>query len=74
MKNKDTILSIIRHILTFGGGFLVAKGIVSDSALATLIPSVVAAVGAIWGAADEFIAAKRAAKQTDPKQDAPATK
>ncbi|MBC8009959.1 MAG: hypothetical protein H7067_07670 [Burkholderiales bacterium] len=61
MKNKDTILSVIRHVLTFGGGFLVAKGVVSDSALATLIPALVAAVGAVWGAADEFLAARKAA-------------
>ncbi len=66
MKNKDTILSIVRHLLTFGGGFLVAKGLVSDSTLGTLIPSVVAAIGAIWGAADEFIAAKKAAAIARP--------
>jgi hypothetical protein len=66
MKNKDTILSIIRHLLTFGGGFLAAKGVVSNDALATLVPSVVAAIGAIWGAADEFIAARKAAKEAEP--------
>lgn len=66
MKNKDTILSLIRHALTFGGGFLAAKGTISSDALATLIPAVVAAVGAVWGAADEFLAARKAAKETAP--------
>lgn len=61
MKNKDTILSLIRHALTFGGGYLAAKGTISNDALATLIPAIVAAVGAVWGAADEFLAARKAA-------------
>lgn len=57
---KDTILSLIRHGLTFGGGLLAAKGFVSDSTIGTLVPALVAAVGAIWGAADEYLAAKKA--------------
>ena len=58
---KDTILSLLRHALTFGGGFLVAKGLVTETSLGTLIPAVVAAVGAAWGAWDEFTAARKAA-------------
>lgn len=57
---KDTILSLIRHALTFGGGFLVAKGLLADSTLATVIPSVVTAIGALWGAYDEYAAARKA--------------
>lgn len=51
---KNTILSLIRHALTFGGGFLVAKGLVSETTLGTLVPSVLTAIGAIWGAYDEW--------------------
>lgn len=57
--NKDTILSLIRHALTFGGGFLVAKGMLTESSLGTLVPSVAAAIGAIWGAVDEYLAARK---------------
>ena len=57
---KDTILSLIRHGLTFGGGFLAAKGLVSDDTLTALIPAVVTAIGALWGAVDEYLAAKKA--------------
>ncbi|QYM80273.1 hypothetical protein K0B96_06570 [Horticoccus luteus] len=57
---KDTILSLIRHGLTFGGGFLAAKGLITEPTLATLVPAVVAAIGAIWGASDEYLAAKKA--------------
>ena len=60
---KDTILSLLRHALTFGGGFLVAKGLVNETSLGTLIPAVVAAIGAVWGAYDEFAAAKKAAAE-----------
>jgi hypothetical protein len=60
--HKDTILSLIRHALTFGGGIAVGKGLISGDALATLIPAVLAAVGGVWGAADEFLAARAAAK------------
>lgn len=57
---KDTILSLLRHALTFGGGYLVAKGLLNDTTLGTLIPAVVTAVGAVWGAVDEYLAAKKA--------------
>jgi len=58
---KNTILSLIRHGLTFGGGFLAAKGLLSDATLSALIPAVVTAVGAIWGAVDEYRAERAAA-------------
>ena len=69
--HKDTILSLLRHALTFGGGFLVAKGLVSESSLGTLIPSLVAAVGAVWGAFDEFAAAKKAQAVAVPAAPSP---
>lgn len=58
---KNTILSLIRHGLTFGGGFLAAKGLISDETLASIIPVIVTAVGALWGAVDEYLAAKKEA-------------
>lgn len=57
---KDTILSLLRHALTFGGGFLLAKGLLSDATLNAVIPAIVTAVGACWGAVDEYLAAKKA--------------
>jgi hypothetical protein len=62
--NKDTILSLLRHAMTFGGGFLVAKGAISDTTLAQVIPAVVAVVGALWGATDEYLASKKAKPAT----------
>lgn len=56
---KNTVLSLIRHGLTFGGGYLAAKGLIADDTLATLIPALVTAIGAAWGAVDEYLAAKK---------------
>lgn len=55
---KDTILSIIRHILTFAGGLAVAKGIGSEETWVALAGSVPTTVGLIWGAFDEWKASK----------------
>lgn len=44
---KTQILGIIRHVLTFGGGFLVAKGIVDESTVSQVVAAVITVVGAI---------------------------
>jgi hypothetical protein len=46
--NKEQILGIIRHALTFGGGFLVTKGWSDDSTNAELIGGLLAVIGAVW--------------------------
>lgn len=61
--NKDTLLSILRHLLTFGGGFVVAKGYLSESLVTQLIGAVPAAVGWLWGAVDEYRAWKKASAE-----------
>lgn len=57
MKTKDTVLSVVRHALTFLGGLAVAKGWFSTETLGTLVPAVIALAGVVWGAVDEFKAA-----------------
>lgn len=46
--NKDQVLGIIRHALTFVGGFLVMKGLVDETMVTEIIGGVVALVGSIW--------------------------
>lgn len=46
--NKEKVLGIIRHILTFAGGFAVAKGIVDAEYSQEIIGAIVTVVGAIW--------------------------
>ncbi len=48
--NKDQIMGIVRHVLTFGGGFLVAKDWLDAGMLETATGAVVALVGVVWSA------------------------
>jgi hypothetical protein len=57
---NNTIQSIIRHALTFGGGILVTKGLLSEGTVAELAGALSSLVGLIWGAVDEYRAEKAA--------------
>lgn len=45
---KEKVLGIVRHVLTYGGGFLTAQGVASQGELETIIAGVIAIVGAVW--------------------------
>jgi hypothetical protein len=62
---KNTILSLIRHALTFGGGLLVAKGLISEDTTQQLVAAIPTFVGLVWGAVDEFIAERKERKALD---------
>lgn len=47
--NWEQISSILRHILTFGGGFIVAKGWVDAEAMAGIVGAILTIGGAVWG-------------------------
>lgn len=44
----EQISSILRHILTFGGGFVVAKGWISAEALPGIVGALLTIGGGIW--------------------------
>lgn len=46
--NWEQISSILRHILTFGGGFVVAKGWISETLMLELVGAAITVGGAIW--------------------------
>lgn len=46
--NKDQILGIIRHTLTFVGGFLVMKGLVDEAVVTEIVGGTLTLVGTIW--------------------------
>jgi hypothetical protein len=46
---NDSIKSLIRHVLSAAGGFLVAKGIVSADQLPEVVGAVITLVAAAWG-------------------------
>ena len=45
---KDQVLGIIRHILTFAGGFVVAKGLADAALIEEATGAIVTIIGAIW--------------------------
>lgn len=46
--NKDQILGILRHVLTFVGGLIVAKGYADDGTITELIGGLLTVTGAVW--------------------------
>jgi len=46
--NWEQISSILRHVLTFGGGFIVAKGWVSAETMTGLVGAIITIGGAVW--------------------------
>lgn len=46
--NKEQILGILRHVLTFAGGTVVMKGLASDSIVQEIIGAILTLVGGLW--------------------------
>ena len=46
--NKESILGIIRHMLTFGGGFMTQNGMATDDQVTTAVSAAVTLIGVIW--------------------------
>lgn len=54
MNYKNAALSVLRHLLTFGGGAVIANNPHLDqNVVQTAIGGILALVGLIWGAKDE---------------------
>lgn len=45
---KEQILGIVRHALTFVGGILVMKGLVTDATSQEIIGSTISLIGLVW--------------------------
>ena len=50
---KEQIIGVIRHVLTFLGGFLVTKGIVDDATLSQGIGALVSLLGVVLSVVDK---------------------
>lgn len=48
MVTKDFIFSMVRHFLTLGAGWLVARGVADAATVETLVGGVMAALGVGW--------------------------
>jgi len=49
--NKEQVLGLIRHSLTFIGGIVVANGVITESMSADAIGAVMTLIGIIWSVA-----------------------
>jgi hypothetical protein len=45
---REQVLGIVRHILTFGSGIVVAKGLLDEAVAQSIIGGVLALIGTIW--------------------------
>lgn len=54
---KDQVLGLLRHVLTFGGGFMVTNGIFDEAGLSQAIGAVITLAGAVWSILDKKKAA-----------------
>lgn len=50
---KETLLGVIRHILTFGAGFLASSGLIAGADVETAVGAIMALVGLVWSAIDK---------------------
>lgn len=46
--NKEVILGFVRHILTFGGGYVAAKGVIDQAMVNEIIGAMMTLVGVAW--------------------------
>jgi hypothetical protein len=46
--NKERILGVVRHTLTFVGGVLIMKGLIDEVVATEIIGGVITLVGTIW--------------------------
>jgi hypothetical protein len=46
--NKEQVLGIIRHSLTFLGGILIMKGVVDEATFTEISGAVITLVGGVW--------------------------
>jgi hypothetical protein len=51
--NKEQILSLIRHLLTTVGVFLVLKGDIDEGLITEAIGSIITSISIIWGVFDK---------------------
>ena len=60
MKNKNTLLSVLRHLLTFAGGAVIANNPgIGPETIETGIGALTGLIGMIWGAVDEYKAERK---------------
>ena len=50
---KEQVLGVVRHVLTFVGGIVVAKGYIDNAAVTEIIGGAMTLAGAVWSVIDK---------------------
>lgn len=50
---KESVLSILRHLLTFAGGYIVARGWVDEVTMVSLVGAAITVIGGVWGVVEK---------------------
>jgi len=50
---KEAVLGVIRHILTFGGGFVTSGGLATADEIAAAVGAIVTIIGTVWSVIDK---------------------
>lgn len=50
---KEQVLGIVRHALTFIGGAVVTKGLISESQLFEISGAIATLIGSVWSVIDK---------------------
>lgn len=45
---KEQVLGLVRHVLTFAGGFLITKGVLDEATSLEIIGAAVTLIGSVW--------------------------
>lgn len=53
--NKEQILGLVRHVLTFVGGFLITKGVIDEAISAEAIGAIITLIGSVWSVASKAV-------------------
>lgn len=51
---KDTILGFVRHLLTFGGGFVTSAGFATNDEITIAVSAAVSLIGFGWSVYDKY--------------------
>jgi len=51
--NKEKVLGIVRHLLTFAGGVLITQGVIDDAVFTELFGAAMTLIGGIWSVVDK---------------------
>jgi len=50
---NDKIKGLLRHVLTFAGGYLVTQGIIDEQTLTEIVGAVITLAGFVWSWIDK---------------------